>query len=116
MTRFTGGPAARQVLLLRRAPLYLRVVRARAGKHEWDALDQVVDAPKPGEDVHAYRRTKLNGQVHLCCSKGASGWYVLADYEFVGEQPDEAAMRDNPAWQAWVMGRLAAAGSAGVES
>lgn len=56
MISFQGGPAEGKAegLLLRRAPRFLRVVRG--GDGDWDALDQLGDAPAAGETIYAYER------------------------------------------------------------
>jgi hypothetical protein len=98
---FKGGPAAGQVLALRRAPLFLRVTHAREA---FDALDQLDDTPAEGEQLYAYRRVGEAGSVHLCVrgkNRGASGRYAVAAYEAVEPQPDDATMRSTGAWRDW---------------
>lgn len=103
MTRFLDGPTAGVILSLRRAPLYLRVVRDAAGK--WDALDQLDDTPTPGEAVVAVYR--LEGTPSVCFIDGVRnrrrvGWReLMASYRAVGEQPDLDVVRDTAAWRAW---------------
>jgi hypothetical protein len=64
VTRFIDGPAAGTVLSLKRSPLFLRAVQDPLdGK--WDALDQLDDAPRPGERIVVYRKTEDRGMVHL---------------------------------------------------
>jgi hypothetical protein len=100
MTRFTDGPAAGKTLMLRRAPVFLRVVRNAKG--EWDALDQLGDQPEPSETIVAYRKVKDDGWVHLRSAKrGASGFYLSAQYAVVDPQPDDSTMRSTQAWRAW---------------
>lgn len=103
MTNFTNGPAAGVTLSLRRAPLFLRVVRDEAGK--WDALDLVSDIVAPGEAVYAYRRTRHDGTVHVD-GRDKNGrrygeWFQLAEYALVEPQPPEAVLRDTRNWQGW---------------
>lgn len=102
MIRFLDGPAIGQTLLVRRAPIYLRVTH-NVG---WDALDQLKDAPEPQEQVYAYRRAGPKHSLHLLCARGrnganASGWYESADYRFIDPQPPEEILRDNPRWREW---------------
>ncbi len=105
MTRFEDGPAEGQVLSLRRAPKYLRVVECRGA---WDALDQMDDVPQPRETLYAY---EVVGEPGMCHIRGAkiSGFYALATYRFIAEQPDEAVMRDWVAWRRWCLARQKAA-------
>ena len=101
MTRFLDGPAARVSLMIRRAPPFLRVVESHR-KGEWDALDQVDDEPRPKETIYAYRRTKKPGVCHIKATRrSASGWYPMADYSFVAEQPADEVMRSRETWRAW---------------
>jgi len=51
MTRFLDGPAEGVTLMLRRAPIYLRVVHRGT---EWDALDALDDRPTPDETIYVY--------------------------------------------------------------
>lgn len=105
MVEFLDGPAAGQVLALRSAPEFLRVVRSslRTGEDQWDALDQPGDTPKRGETLYAYRRVGKVQWMHLRCSpKSASGWYAMAKYQVIEPQPDAATMRFNGLWSLWV--------------
>lgn len=105
MTKFTDGPAARESLMIRRAPPYLRVVVTRCGK--WDALDQLDDQPKPKEQIYAYRRTKKLGMCHIKASKrSASGFYPIAEYAFIEPQPPEEVMRSTEQWRAWCLAQV----------
>jgi hypothetical protein len=102
--RYLDGPAAACLggLLLRRAPLYLRVTRSPEGK--WDALDQLTDTPAPGEVLYAYRRQSQSGAYFLDWTEGGrrrGGCFVQATYVFVPEQPPDAVMRDTQQWRAW---------------
>lgn len=105
MTRFLDGPAAGVVLMLRRAPLFLRVVHHAKRKEPWDALDQLADVPGEHEELFAYERVAKPTFMHLKCSgkgaKGASGFYAMAEYRLVAEQPAETVMRDTKAWRGW---------------
>lgn len=98
MTTFFDGPAAGRTLMLKRAPLFLRVVQ---DGQDWDALDQVGDRPQPAEVIHVYRLMDLNGTVHLNLGRGRGGWYPRAVYRLHERQPEEAVVRDTPNWQAW---------------
>lgn len=105
MTKFLNGPAAGQTLMLKRAPIYLRVVRLAigVGSSKWDALDQPTDNPETGEIVFAYK-CKCKGEpgtVHLNMGRKGGGWYAVAEYELCEVQPTDAEMRSTPAWQAW---------------
>lgn len=104
MTHFLDGPAAGVKLILQRAPQYLRVVRDPAGT--WDALDQLDDAPDPGEVVFAYRMKSFDGSAHYC-GRDAKGrrfgrWERSATYEFIQPQPEPVWLSTTPHWRAWV--------------
>lgn len=103
MIRFADGPAAEQLLMLRRAPLFLRVV-FDTGNQQWDALDQLADRPAAGEAIWVYRR---EGEPNVCrldwTVKGrrVGGRFASATYRVVAEQPDDATMRDTQLWRQW---------------
>jgi hypothetical protein len=100
MTSFISGPAAGQVLPLRRAPIMLRVVRSPNGV--WDALDQIDDEPKPREAIFVYRLTKEPTYMHLCMRpRSGSGFYAMAEYGFLLDQPAEMHLRTSQAWRDW---------------
>lgn len=102
MIRFLDGPAAGKSLVLRRAPLFLRVVQAPGGR--LDALDQLSDEPQAGERVYVYVKAEDRGHVHLLMSpRSASGWYAMADYRLHAEQPTDNEARDTERWRAWAM-------------
>ncbi len=108
MTKFTDGPAAGLVLSLRRAPIFIRVVVDQRG--EMDALDQLDDTAKPGEKIYAYELAeKSPGHVHLNRGGGKSGYYAMATYRFLPEQPRDDEMRTTDAWRAWTNARGPAA-------
>lgn len=114
MIRFLDGPAAGQVLQLRRAPRFLRVVQTSKG---WDALDQLDDAPEPGELVHVYALIGRTGSVHLDgrnakTGKRWSGTYITGDYRHFDQQPDDATARNNALWQHWAHARYLEIGKA----
>ena len=102
MTRFTDGPAAKQMLMLKRSPLYLRVVQNAKGK--FDGLDQLTDEPGPDEQVCAYRLVSVDGWAMVDWTengKRRGGCFPSATYAVVAEQPDDATMRDTAKWRAW---------------
>jgi hypothetical protein len=101
MTRFTDGPAQGQVLELRRAPVFLRVVRAG---EKWDALDQLDDKPSDDETVCVYELVGEPGRMHINATRRAGGcrWVTIAEYKLLeGEQPADAILRDAGAWRSW---------------
>ena len=103
MTKFSDGPAAGVKLLLGRAPAYLRVTRDSAGK--WDALDQIDDAPEPGETVIVYRKVSDDGTVHVDSQdergRRRGAWYSMATYAVALVQPGDDITRDTTRWRAW---------------
>ncbi len=108
MTRFENGPAAGQVLQLRRSPLYLRVTEY-AGKI--DALDLLADVPDARETIIAYRKVSDGGTVHVDSRDARTGrrigqWFSCATYALALEQPDDATLRDTARWQAWALAQV----------
>lgn len=118
MIQFVNGPAVQASgLLLRRAPLFLRVVHdpnyataiCKKSRTEWDALDMPGDAPRLGENVYAYRRVGAESRLHLKMSRPRqSGWYMRATYRFVDPQPTDQEMRDQRQWENWCTRQLEA--------
>ena len=108
MTKFINGSAAGVPLMLRRAPLFLRVVQSEDGGI--DALDQLDDVPSATEVITAYRLVENSGMVHVCSrgkNRGASGYYPMASYELCDDQPGDEG-RDAAKWQAWCNARAEA--------
>lgn len=98
MTTFDDGPAKGQLLRLKRAPFFLRVVEDNG---KWDALDQFEDHPKPHEKLYAYKCKEHPGVCHLHMAGGRGGWYAVATYLFVKNQPSDSDMRTEDAWHQW---------------
>jgi hypothetical protein len=93
---FLDGPAAGVVLMLRRAPLYLRAVRD-SQDGEWDALDRLGDEATSVERVTVYRRVgKARG-----CHIRPGGRFAMADYRVLTEQPPAEVTRSTNLWRAW---------------
>lgn len=106
MTKLEDGPAKGQVLMLRRAPLFLRVAESAEG---WDGLDLFDDSPEPGI-FYAYRRTGTHGSAFIDFGgkkKHQSGLYTSASYEYIPEQPTQDVMASNEAWQTWCLAKKA---------
>lgn len=101
MITLTDGPAKGRVLMLRRAPYFLRVTRKR-GTDVWDALDQPGDAPEPDEEVFVYRVSACPSWVHIKARKpNPSGTFMVADYHFFETQPEDSVLRINANWAFW---------------
>lgn len=105
MTTFEGGPADNVTLMLRRAPLFLRVVIDPAG--EVDALDIPGDKRKDGERVYVYQR-RGNATVCFVSARGRGGTqiggqYAMAKYEYLTAQPGTSILNDNGRWQQWCL-------------
>lgn len=98
MTKFLDGPAKGQVLMLKRAPMFLRVTRAG---DKWDALDLLGESPQPEETLFAYELAVSRGVAHINMGGCGSGYYTMADYRQVLPQPDQLVMRNLPAWEDW---------------
>ena len=108
MMKCLDGPAAGQVLMIRRAPLFLRVVRnplvrkANKEDREWDCLNELQDQPKPHEELHVYVLKEKPGWCHIRMSRrSASGFYSWGEYVPLQEQPDDATMRSTELWRKW---------------
>jgi len=103
MIRFLDGPAAGVNLVLRRAPIMLRVVRSAAG--EWDALDQLDDEPAAGEAVYVYRLQGDAGWMHIDyrdkAGRRRGETRMTGDYRYVEAQPGDQHTLTNAAWVAW---------------
>src|SRR5262245_10530111 len=98
-TKFIDGPAEGQILLLRRAPLLLRVVIDQ--QRTWDALDQLTDTAEPNEKVYVYQLVKDEGTMQLNMGRRGGGWYRVATYRLYGDQSDQETLHDNSKWQEW---------------
>ena len=98
MTRLHGGPADGVTLMLQRAPIYLRAVRSSGG--DWDALDQLTDAPRANEQIVVYALDGEAGRMHVR-ARGGCQWYTTAEYRAVDPQPDDATVRDMASWRTW---------------
>lgn len=107
MTTFKDGPAQGQRLMLRRAPIFLRVTSFTV----WDALDQPEDTPEPSENLFAYVLAGEPGHCHISTrgkdGRRGGGFYPIAEYRYVEQQPDDATMRDNAAWRKWCESHIA---------
>lgn len=110
MTRFFDGPAKGKTLMLKRTPIFLRVVTD--GK-TWDALNDLTDTIGPKETAFAYKIKGQAGWCHIRASKGDGGFYGMATYAMITDQPTQATMRDNAKWVAWVQAKADAAKAAG---
>lgn len=97
-TSFKDGPARGQTLMLKRSPIYLRVVAANG---KWDALDQPTDEPAENEKVYAYKLTGEPGMCHINMGRKGGGFYPIAEYALCQTQPTDAEMRSRAKWCAW---------------
>lgn len=103
MTSFVNGPAKGQTLMLKCTPRFLRVTEFGVGI--WDALDAPGDTPLPKEKLYAYELKEHLGNVHLNRGGGHGGFYPIATYTFIVEQPSDEEMRDSERWGRWCEGR-----------
>ena len=107
MTTFEDGPAHDVKLMLKRSPMFLRVVFN--GEHEtWDALDELEDTPHFNEEIHVYIRDDdfPVSRYHILRrdSRGGhrgSGWFQTARYKIWNQPGDDSVLRDNEKWRAW---------------
>lgn len=102
MVSFLDGPAAGVVLELHRAPVFLRVVIGHEGV---DALDQLDDEPRAGEDIAVYQRVGNAGSVHLS-GRDKNGrrfgrTLATAEYRLHAEQPADEIVRSQVKWRNW---------------
>ena len=102
MVSFLDGPAAGVVLELHRAPVFLRVVIGHEGV---DALDQLDDEPRAGEDIAVYQRVGNAGSIHLSGrdKNGRRFGRTLAtgEYRLHDEQPADEIVRSQSRWRSW---------------
>jgi hypothetical protein len=109
MTRFVDGPAHGATLLLQRRPmpfqLRVTVKPGPDGNDAFDALDQLEDQAAPDEALYAYEVFGEVGWCHLNFGGGKGGFYAMACYRYILDQPDDATMRDNDAWAKWATER-----------
>lgn len=91
------GPAAGQVLMLRSAPDFLRIVKGPKG---FDGLDQWDDRPEPDETIHVYRRVSPVHTVHINARPKFCGFVAAADYRHV--EIDGERVRDQVEWSKFV--------------
>lgn len=100
MTRFVDGPAKGKTLMLKRAPVFLRVVQnSKTGAI--DALDQEHDVAGPDENLFAYQLTAMPARAFIDGPK-ISGCYPIASYQLVERPPTTNEMRSNAGWILWV--------------
>lgn len=100
MTTFIDGPAKGNILMLKRAPIYLRAVSNAEGK--WDACDQLEDTVHPGEVPVAYVLAETPGQAFIDGPR-IRGLYPISRYQLVLNQPDASVMMNNNLWAAWTV-------------
>lgn len=96
MITLLDGPGQGRHLLLRRAPLLLRIVHDDAGN--WDACDLLGDEPDGQEAILVYYLASRRGAVHIDFT-----WFPIADYRLFAELPDDATLRDTERWRAWAL-------------
>lgn len=99
MTRFLDGPAQGQHFMIRRTPIFVRVTEENG---KWDILNDAGDAPRKTETPRAYVLTERPGMVCIRAAKGRGGIFQSGVYRHCDPQPNEATMRDESAWTAWV--------------
>jgi hypothetical protein len=101
-----GGPADGVALVLKRAPLFLRVVYSEA-KDDFDALDQLDDTPKSNETIYVYRRragAATYAFIDWHDGRGRKGARcAIAEYQFIEQQPGDAHTRGTNAWRRWCL-------------
>jgi hypothetical protein len=102
--QFHDGPARGQHLMLRSAPLALRVVESSRGN--FDALDQPEDVANPQEKIHVYHRMGPATWMHIRAAKRSDGGrFWSGTYRLFDEQPADALIRARPDWLNWLIPR-----------
>lgn len=94
MTTFIDGPAKGQVLQLKRAPIFLRVVQNGCS---FDGLDQIGDEPEETEIIYVYQIMERPAG-HVSTAKGT---YPIARYRLFDPQPLDSQIRQDHAWKGW---------------
>lgn len=108
MSKFHQGPADGEMLMISRAPRFLRVVVGPNNKI--DALDLLEDTPAPEEEIHIYeiQTEPITAFVDGTKNGRRFGRAVqIADYAYFPEQPADHEVRTTEAWQAWVQATAA---------
>jgi len=101
MITFVDGPAPGQTLVVRRAKFFLRVTFDGS---KWDCLNEYFDTAAAGETLYVYLLIEKPTAVHLKMTKRSqSGWYAMARYRFLPEQPADADIRENASWRIWCL-------------
>lgn len=103
-------PTFKGPITVERIPKFLRFTCAGPlSSGNWDALDQLEDVPKPDEHVFA-ARLHSTSKVHIdrvVKRKRVGEWITTAEYRMIDDGPPEAVLRDNEAWRAWCLQRVA---------
>lgn len=84
--------------MLKRLACFLRVTNKGS---TWDGLDMPFDEPDAAEKLYAYELAEFVGTAHINMGRGRGGFYPIARYRLVPNQPSDAQMRTTKAWQAW---------------
>lgn len=99
MTRFLDGPAKEATFMIRRTPVFVRVTKEG---EKFDILNDAGDTPKRTETLFAYVLTERPGMCCIRASGGRGGIFQSGTYRHCDPQPDDATMRDQSKWEAWV--------------
>jgi hypothetical protein len=104
MIQLLDGPAAGRKISGLRAPVYLRVVKAR-GSSVFDVLDLLTDDPREDEEVFVYRQVsghQFGGRVNI----GGQCYDGIGDGEYRHmPRVNGDKLRTRAAWRAWVEAR-----------
>lgn len=102
LTATLRGREERAFVTLYRTPTLLRFVWKAVGKKiEWDALDQLSDAPRYGESIIVAIKTHTEGAYHVKGAASVTGYYNNVHYVVYHTQPDYQTARDTNRWQEW---------------
>jgi hypothetical protein len=70
-------------------------------------LDQLADKPTPEESIWVYQLRDGGTARGMVCSRGQGcRTVIVADYDWLNEQPDDETLRDQDQWRAWASAQV----------
>lgn len=108
MLTFIGGPADRAAIPAFTAPEFVRVCQIKPGT--WDLIEAGESLPTNALRAWVYRRY-TNGTPREYRDKNVrqrrrNGWYAIASYLFVADQPAYVTAASAELFRAWCMSEL----------
>lgn len=98
MCKLLDGPGAGQSFVVKRCPVFLRVVHSKASG--WDVLNEKDDTPKDDEEVYVYQRVSEPVKAFVD-GTGLHTLMVIAEYKFLDLMIGENLIRSNENWKWW---------------